>query len=108
MFLVWLTKGMVVPAPELRSLRGEEDVLGFGHIVCEMSRRKLALGVWCTRDIVIHMEMIIKAWGLGEIFHGIWMKLERVEVGETPTFNGWAEEEQVVGETHFLKKRTER
>lgn len=47
--------------------------------------------------------MIIETRGPGEIFHGILMKLERVELGETPTFKGWAEEEKVVEEPHFKK-----
>lgn len=63
----------------------------------------MVIGVWGVRDLVIHTQMIIETRGPGEIFHGILMKLERVELGETPTFKGWAEEEKVVEEPHFKK-----
>lgn len=45
-FLAWLTKGMVVPVTEIRSLRGEEDdALGFEHVLCEMLLRHLSINV---------------------------------------------------------------
>lgn len=44
-FLVWLTKCMVVPGTEMRSLGEKADMLGFEHIVLEMVLRHLSINV---------------------------------------------------------------